>query len=531
MKMRPLWPLSAFSAEMVRRKVYPVVAAYAVIAWILLQIGEVTFEPLGLPEWPMTVLVVIVITGFPVAVVLAWMFDITPSGLRRDSASTTIEDRTDDAPSIAVLPFTDMSPEQDQGYFCEGVAEEILNALTKIPQLHVVARTSAFLSLGRYGDHREMGKELGAKTILEGSVRKSDERLRVTAQLINVKDGYHIWTKTFDEELKDIFAIQDEIATCIAESLLDTLTPVKTTSSQDVVAYEFYLRGRHFFHRFRKVDLEFARQMFRQAIDIDPDFALAWAGYADSYAFMIMYVDPDSRYRDKACEASKRALQLEPDLAEAHASRGLAHLIAEEFKLAEGEFDKALELNPRLFEAYYYYGRTRFHQGDMQKAAELFAMAAEVNPEDYQSRLLRVQILRGTDRMTEAVSEAKQAITVVERHLKWHPDDVRALHLGAGSLILAGQTDRAERWLERALEIDPDDSVVLYNVACNFAVLGKIEKSLDYLERAIENGTVSVDWMRNDTDLDNLREQPRYTTLLKKVTYRRTSDSAATAQQ
>ena len=528
MNKRPFWPLSAFSAELIRRSVYPVVAAYAVIAWILLQIGEVTFEPLGVPEWTMTALVVIVIIGFPVAVVLAWMFDTTPSGIRRDSKSTPIEYQTDDAPSIAVLPFADMSPDKDQGYFCEGVAEEILNALTKIQRLHVVARTSAFRYRDVGGDIREIGRQLGVKTILEGSVRKSDERLRVTAQLINVEDGYHIWTKTFDRELQDIFAIQDEIATCIAESLLDTLTPVKTTSSQDVVAYEYYLRGRQFFNRFRKVDLEFARQMFRQAIEIDPDFALAWAGYADSSAFRIMYVDPDSSCCAEASEASKRALQLEPNLAEAHASRGLAHLVAEEFELAEAEFDKALELNPRLFEAYYYYGRARFHQGDMQKAAELFASAAEVNPEDYQSRLLRAQILRGTGRTDEAMNEAKQAIAVVERHLEWHPDDARALHLGAGSLILMGQVDRAERWLKRALEIDPKDSVILYNVACNFAVLGKIDESLAYLEQAVENGTVSLDWMRNDNDLANLRDHPRYTRLLKKVTDQRAAESTAT---
>ena len=517
MKRNSISLLSGFSAELLRRRVYPVIIAYAIAAWVLLQIGEVTFGPLGVPDWVMTGLVVVVIAGFPVAAILAWMFDITPSGIRRDSPLSAVETHDDKPPSVAVLPFVDMSPNKDQGYFCEGIAEEILNALTKIESLQVVARMSSFRYADRGGDVRVVGRKLGASTILQGSVRKSGDQLRVTAQLIKVEDGYHLWSKTFDRELKDIFAIQDEIATSIAESLLNTLVPVKTTTCSDVDAYEYYLRGRQFLNRFRKRDIEFARQMFHQAIERDPKFALAWAGYADCFSLEIMYVDPTPWFKDKAYEASERALALDPELAEAHASSGLAHLVREEFEQAELEFNKAIELNPGLFEAYYYYARTRFHQGDMDAAAEWFAKAASVNPEDYQSRLLRVQILRGAGQVDEAAVEARQAIEVVERHLEWHPDDARALHLGAGSLIVLGEIERAERWLQRALEIDPDDPIVLYNVACNYATLNKVEESLDYLERAFDNGTVSEDWMKNDEDLIKLRSHPRYAALLERI--------------
>jgi adenylate cyclase len=364
---------------------------------------------------------------------------------------------------------------------------------------------------------QDIGRKLGANTILEGSVRKSGEQLRVTAQLIKVADGYHLWSKTFDRKLEDVFAIQDEIATCIAESLLHTLVEIKTTTCRDVSAYEYYLRGRQFLNRFRKVEIEFARQMFKQAIDRDPEFALAWAGYADCFSLEIMYVDPTPWFKDKAHEASERALALDPDLAEAHASSGLAHLVREEFEQAEMELKTAIELNPRLFEAYYYFARARFHQGDMDAAAELFEKAASVNPEDYQSRLLRVQILRGADRLDEAIVEARLPIEVVERHLDWHPDDVRALRLGAGSLVVLGETERADRWLQRALKIDPNDPIVLYNVACNDATLNRVEESLDYLERAVDNGTVSEDWMKNDADLENLRSYPKYAALLERI--------------
>jgi TolB-like protein/Flp pilus assembly protein TadD len=509
---------TTLSAELKRRRVYPVIAAYAVIAFILLQIGEITFGPLGLPNWVMVSLIAVVITGFPVVVVLAWVFDITPTGIQRTISAEQVDDR----PSIAVLPFVDMSPEQDQGYFCEGVAEEILNALTKIRRLSVAARSSSFQFKAGGHDVREIGRVLNVKTILEGSVRKSGDRLRVTAQLVKASDGYHLWSRTFDEEIDDVFAIQDEIAKCIATELVETLTPteqsaIQTTSTTDVGAYEYYLRGRQFFKRFRKMDIEYARQMFLQAIEIDAEFALAWAGYADCHSFLIMYVDPQASYREEANKASKRALELAPNLAEAHASRGLACLVCEDFDDAEEEFKKAIELNPCLFEAYYYYARTEFHRGNVERAAELFKQAAEADPVDYQSRCLRIQILRGLGRIDDAIAEAEESISVVKKHLEWSPDDARAYYLGAGSLILLGEIDRAKRWLTRAIEIAPDDSVVLYNAACNFATLGDADKALDYLERAIEQGAVSSAWMQNDEDLASLREQPRYAALLQLI--------------
>jgi TolB-like protein/Tfp pilus assembly protein PilF len=474
------------SAELKRREVYPVIVTYAIVGWILLQIGEVTFDPLGVPEWVMPTLIVLVIGGFPVK------------------------------PSIAVLPFLDLSPAKDQQYFCEGVAEEILNALTRIRDLHVAARSSSFQFSSQAGDVKAMGRKLGVETILEGSVRKSGRRLRVTAQLVKVADGYHIWSKEFDEDLEDVFAIQDEIAASIAESLVETISErereaIRAVPRTDVNAYDYYLRGRQFFKRFHKVDIEHARQMFWQALDIDPDFALAWAGYADCQSFLMMYVDPDPVHAQQADRASKRALELGPKLAEAHASRGLACLVGRDFKNAEASFREALQLNPRLFEAYYYYARTRFHQGDLDMAARLFRTT------DYQSRCLRVQILRGTGHEALAIEEAREAVEVLEKHLEWHPDDARSLHLGAGPLITLGQTERAKKWLRRALELDPDDPVVLYNVACNFAILGESDESLDYLERAVEQGTVSSDWMRNDEDLVSLHSNPRYVALLQQV--------------
>ena len=520
MKRHPRFSWLELSAELTRRRVYNVVGAYAVIGWMILQIGEVTFEPLNLPGWVMPLLIIIVIIGFPIVFALAWTFDLTSTGIRRDRKWVLRSGAADEGPSIAVLPFVDLSSDNDQAYFCEGVAEAILNALTRIPDLRVAARSSSFEYASRAGDVRKIGVALGVQSILEGSVRRSNSHIRVTAQLVKTSDGFHLWSKTFDEELKDVFAIQDEIATSIAAALFETIgseRPVRTSWSRDVTAYDYYLRGRKFLRRFCKTNIESARQMFWQAIKIDDEFALAWAGYADCHSLLVMYEDPKPNYRENALNASARALELAPDLAEVHVSAGLASLVCADYKSAEKQFKKALKLNSKLFEAYYYYGRTQVHSGNLAMAADLFREAADVDPTDFRSRCLRVQILRGLGRTEEAAREAKEAVAVVERSLKWNPDDVSAYHLGAGSLIALGEIDRAKRWLHRALEISPDDSVLLYNVACNLAVIGDTNAAIRYLGQAIDHGVINAAWMLNDKDLASVQEDPRFSQLLTRL--------------
>jgi adenylate cyclase len=522
MKKPPFVPLTHLLDELKRRRIYPVVVAYALAGWLLLQVGEVTLTPLGFPDWVMTALVVAVIAGFPVVLILAWVLDINITPPRDALPAPPVV--AADTPSVAVLPFVDMSAEHDQAYLCEGIAEEIIHALAPIPGLHVAARMSSFQYRDR-GDVREIGNQLGVRAVLEGSVRKAGDRLRITVQLVNVADGYQLWSRSFDDNLVDLFAIEGQIASGVAAAMLDTLTPVKTSGCTDATAYDYYLRGRQFFNRFRKLDMEYARDMFRHAIDIDPLYAPAWAGYADCHSCLVMYADPRAGYREEADRASLKAVELDPKSAEAHASRGLAYLVNESFASAESEFQQALALNPSLFEAYYYFARARFHQGDVASAADLFKKASEVNPADYQSRLLRVQILRGSGSIDQAKEEAREAIDAVENYLAWNPDDARALHLGAGSLILLGELDRATRWLQRAIEIDPNDSVVLYNVACNYAVIGRNREALDYLEQAIRHGTVSSSWMRNDADLANISDLPRFRELLQELENKNTEAS------
>ena len=420
--------------------------------------------------------------------------------------------------SIAVLPFMDMSQEQDQEYFCDGMAEELINALTKIKDLRVSARTSAFSFKGQQQDIREIGNKLNVATVLEGSVRKAGNRLRITAQLINAADGYHLWSEKYDRELKDIFAIQDEIAGNIVRALRVMLSDgekraLEKVPTTDIEAYDYYLRGRKFFYEARKSS-EFARQMFVRATQIDPSYALAYAGIADSCSWLYMYSESTEENLRKAEDASRKALELDPELAEAHVAHGLALSLSKRYDEAEKEFEAAIRLDARLFEAHYCYARTCFVQGKLEKAARLYNEASEVRPEDYQAPKHLATVYNGLGLEAEAKAADRRALEIIEQHLELNPDDARALYLGAGALIEFGERERGLEWASRALVIDPEDTGVLYNVACVNSRLGEIEKAVDYLEKALKAGFAHQEWIEQDSDLDPLRSHPRFQALL-----------------
>jgi serine/threonine protein kinase/Tfp pilus assembly protein PilF len=423
------------------------------------------------------------------------------------------------AKSVAVLPFANMSADAENEYFTDGMAEEIINALTKIQALRVASRTSSFAFKGKNEDIGEIGQKLKVSTVLEGSVRKMGNRLRITAQLVNVADGYHLWSERYDREMEDVFAIQDEIAQAIVDALRVILSEgekkaIEKPRAVNVQAYDFYLRGRLYFHQLRRKSLEYARQMFNRAIEIDADYALAYTGVADSSSLLFMYHDARDFNKNQADIASKKALELAPDLAEAHVARGISVTLSGKFDEAEREFEAAMRLDPKLFEAPYYYGRARKAQGRLADAAKLFERAEMVRPEDYQSPGLLVDVYEGMGLVAEAAEARRRTAKVIASWLELNPDDARACVFGAINLAALGDSEGAQALATRAMAVDPDDPMLLYNIACMYARLGKPEEALRHLEISVDKGMGHKDWIAHDGDLESIRESPRYKAIL-----------------
>ena len=283
-------------------------------------------------------------------------------------------------------------------------------------------------------------------------------------------------------------------------------------------AYEFYIRGRQYFFSMGAKGLEYARNMFTSAIIRDPDYALAYCGLADCYSLIYQYYDSDRSNVENALTASRKALDLDSELAEAHASYGLAVSIDERYEEAEKRFERAIELSPKLFEAYYFFARASRSQGKLEKAAELFSMAGAVRPEDFQAPILAGDTYRGLDRPDRMMESFVRGLAVARAHLEFHPDDARAWYLGAHANFELGDKEEALTWCEKAMTLAPDDAATLYNAGCLFCIMGEIERCFECLEKAVDNGFAHPQWLENDPDLQPIRNDPRYKKLLDRLT-------------
>src|SRR5438067_1648843 len=412
-------------AELKRRRVFRALVGYAIVSFAVLQVIEPIMHGLRLPDWTLSFVVVGLAVGFPVVVVLAWVFDVSagriertvpirpegPGGLRvalalgavaalavvpavawhfTRTARAPAAPAVPAAPSVAVLPFANFSQAKDEEYFSDGITEEVINALANVDGLRVVSRTSAFAYKNKNLSVRQIGEELAVATVLEGSVRREGNALRITAQLINAVDGYHLWSKTYDRELKNVFAVENELATAIADALRpkflkqSSLVPMTTGSSQ---AHDLYLKGRHFWTKRTTEDLKEAMALFEKAIALDPTYALAHAGLADCYLLLGEYTS--SRPADilpKAKPYVYRALELASDLAEAHASLGLISIFDYDWATAEREFKRAIELRSGYATAHHWYaillvtlGRFAEARAEAERALELDPASVIVN--------------------------------------------------------------------------------------------------------------------------------------------------------
>jgi non-specific serine/threonine protein kinase len=435
--------------------------------------------------------------------------------LKRELDSGRVQAAAPAEKSVAVLYFENLSRQEEDEYFRDGMTEDVTTELSSIRELRVFPRSAVFAYRDKPLPAPQIGQELNAAYVLGGSLRRAGNRLRVTAQLVETRTGHAVWAQRYDRNMEDVFEIQDEIAQSIAKALQVVLTEqekqaIEKVQTADVQAYDCYLRGRQYFYQFRRKGMEFARQMFTRAIEIDPNYARAYAGLADCCSFLQFYWEPSDANLRRAEAVSRKAIELDPDLAEAHAARGHVLSLTGQNQEAEKEFEAAIRLDPNLFEGYFFYARSCLINGDLPKGVKLFEQACQLRPDDYQAPSLLANALEGVVGRQGAEAAHRKAVRVIEKHLDLHPDDVRALYLGAQNLCQLGERNRAIGWVERALAIEPDDSAVCYNVACVYGLLGETDKALDALEKTVQLGWRNRDIIRNDPYLQALRDHPRF---------------------
>ncbi len=423
-------------------------------------------------------------------------------------------------PSVAVLPFANMSNDPEQEFFSDGITEDIITDLSKVSGLSVLSRNTVFTLKGKAQNLQQAARQLGVAYLVEGSVRKAGNRVRITAQLIEGATDRHLWADRYDRDLTDIFELQDEITQTIVAQLKVKLLPeerqaITQAPTDSIEAYTYYLRGREFFRRTTKSNLLLARQMFAKAIELDPLYARSYAGMADCDSFLFLHYSEDVSIDGILANCAK-ALSIDTRLAEARASRGLAFYLQQKFAEAEAEYELAITSNPNLFEAHYFYARLCFSLNKLADAARHYERAAEVNLDDYQSLSLLAQVYHSLALPEKRRDAARRAVDRATREIARNPDNPRSLYLGANSLAVLGQIEQAKEWAARALALGTDDVLTKYNIACLYCVFGDLDAAFDLLiDMQPRANHETKAWILNDSDFDPLHGHPRWQEVVK----------------
>ncbi len=576
-----------FLAELKRRNVYKVAVAYAVVGWLVIQVSSTVLPTFHAPEWVVQTLVVLVAIGFPIALVIAWAFELTPEGLKRaedvdlamkrrpkshawiyvvavgavlsiglfmlgrygfrEKNSSTVELP---AKSIAVLPFDNLSEDKSNAYFAEGVQDEILTRLAKVADLKVISRTSTQHFKSAPDNLPQIAKQLGVMNILEGSVQKANDQVRVNVQLINALTDAHLWAETFDRKLTDIFAVESEIAKTIADTLQAKLTGSEKTAmskkpTANPEAYELYLKGRFFWNKRTSADLRKAVDYFNQAIAKDSNYALAYAGLADAFAMYPDYgVEAPADAYPRAKSAAMKVLELDNTLGQPHAALGLVYANFEhDFAKSIGEFERAAQLDPNYATAhqwintgleptgqfdrsiaetkhaieldplsliinadlaYSYFNARRFDDALAQSQKTL-----EIDPSFHVARGYLGLALQFKGQLAEAIPEFRTAAA--------SNDEPFSQALLGQALARAGMRDEAQRILSRLEERARDHFVTGWSLAVIRLALGDKEGALAALDLALQQHAPEIVLIKYDPLFDDLRGDPHFEALVQKV--------------
>ncbi|MFZ5677523.1 MAG: TPR end-of-group domain-containing protein [Pseudomonadota bacterium] len=425
-------------------------------------------------------------------------------------------------PSVAILPFANMSSDAEQEFFSDGITEDLITDLSKVSGLQVLSRNTVFTLKGKAQNLQQTARQLGVEYLVEGSVRKAGGKVRITAQLIEGASDHHLWAERYDRDLTDIFAVQDEITKTIVAQLRVRLLPderaaIEGAPTRNVEAYTAFLKGKQIFRVGTRQSLVQARQMYARALELDPSYAKAYVGLANCASYLKSFHGFDITI-DEILATIDKALRVNADLAEAHAARGIAFAIDDRRQESVAAFRKALEIEPDNWEALYHFGRYFFTIGDFESALDLFMRAMELQPEDYESVTFLALALEALGRSAEGVTYAQIALKRARQALSQTPENPRPAQLMANLHAYLGEHHHAEEWIKRAFEIDPDDNHVRYNAACVYAMLGELDKAFDLLDLWVHQAARdSRLWFLSDPDFTALRQHPRYQGLLTRI--------------
>jgi adenylate cyclase len=422
--------------------------------------------------------------------------------------------------ALAVLPFDNISPDEKADYFSDGLTEELIARLSLVKEIELVSRWASMQFKDPKKDIKAVGRELGARYIVGGGVRKFQDSVRITVQLVDVVTNRQIWGDTYKGKLDDIFEIQEQVAKQIVEALklkLSFSEKLSLTKRQtdNVQAYDLYLRGQDYLYRLTKRSVEYAIQLFEKAIELDPRYAAAYAACSGAYGQMYQYFSRRDDFREKAQEFSFKALMYDSNLPEAYAAMGLSYFIWGKFEEAAASGRKAIELDPDNFIAYWTLGRIHFTTGKFTEALELFQRVVDLKPGFYVAHLDLKQTYVSLGRQAEAAAALTKVMEILPTYLLQNPDDARAKLFYAMTLLELGRREEAIAEGAAALELAPGDSLMLYNVACLYAQLGEKKKAIATLRDAIAAGVTNFQWMIRDPDLTCLHDDPEFVELSK----------------
>jgi serine/threonine protein kinase/cytochrome c-type biogenesis protein CcmH/NrfG len=422
--------------------------------------------------------------------------------------------------AIALLPFENISPDKESDYFSDGLTEELILSLSKLKNMRVVSRTSTMQYKGTKKDIKTIGRELGARYILEGSVRKFQDDLRITVQLVDVDNDAQLWAAKYKGKLQDIFDIQEQVAEQIVDALMVKLSPSEKVvltkrSTENAEALDYYLRARKALYRMSQKDINNSIQLFQKAIELDRRYAMAYAGMGEAYAQLYQNFERNESYLDKAVEASHKALMYDATLSEAYAALGIAYVNKKMLDEALEAGRKAIELDPNNHIAYWILGRI-YHTSDQDTLAiEVYKKCIELNPDFYSAHGDLYYAYEKVGEKNKQKEAFQNVLRIVPRYLENHPDDGRAHMILAIFLAQAGKIDEAKSEAAKAISLNPTDPLMHYNSACFYAQIGEKGLSLESLQNAITSGYQNYEWMKRDPDLDSIRDEPQYIELMK----------------